>query len=93
MDSMAVLETSPGDYPHQKEVSVWTTWSPFYAINLSPTLKDPQTAWIVDQLVLFLKHTSVSAAVDDLHVLPFITGHDWLDPSLIRTRMPDPFLY
>ena len=37
MGIMAVLETSPGDFPHRKEVPVWTTWSPLYAINPSPT--------------------------------------------------------
>ena len=42
------------------------------------------TSWTVDQLLSFLDHTSVSAAMDDLHALPFTIEHDWSDVD------PDP---
>ena len=62
----------------------------------SMAVLETSTTWTMDRLILFIKHGSVSAVVEDPHALPFITGQDWsdVDPDPpIRTRMPNPFLY
>ena len=48
------------------------------------TLASLPAFWTVDQLLSFLQHTSISAALDDPHTLSFVIEHDWSDIN------PDP---
>ena len=41
-----------------------------------PSLPD---LWTVEQIVTFLSHPPISAAMDDPHGLPFVIEHDWSD--------------
>ena len=62
--------------------------APFPSLRLDITgsfsLPSLPSTWTVDRPVSFLRHASISSAMNDPHALPFIIEHDWSDVD------PDP---